>query len=146
MNGFSKWWGGLSPENQFRFAVLMIVVIILILIALRGSIKGLANGLGSAGELGGLALAGIKPSFTDASYIKAADQLYAAVKGAGTDEPKVFQIFGQMKNNADIIKLDLAFGVRSGMNMKEWIHDDLNASEIAQLNSILLNKGITKTF
>lgn len=146
MNGISKWWGGLTSENQFRFAVLMIVVIILVIFLLRGTIKGISTGLGNMGELGALALTGIKPSFTDASYIKAAGKLYAAMKGLGTDEETVFHILGQMNNNADIIKLDIAYGIRDGWDMAKWLQEDLNASEMAQLNAILLNKGITKTF
>lgn len=141
-----KWWNGLSPENQFKFAVLFLLVGVLIYITLKSSIKGFSNALSASSELAALNLVGIKPTYTDASYKLAADKLYVAMKGLGTDETAIFEVFGKMKNDADMIKLELAFGVRDTYDLTAWLKGDLSAKDIATLNQMLINKGITKTY
>lgn len=141
-----KWWNGLSSENQFKFAILFFVVGWLIWIALRGGVKGFANALGAGSELAALNVTGVKPTYTDASYKIAADKLYVAMKGMGTDEASIFEVFSKMKNDADMIKLELAFGVRDNYDLTAWLKGDLSAADIATLNQLLINKGITKTY
>jgi len=51
-----------------------------------------------------------------------------------------------MKNDLDIAKLILAYGVRDDETLAEWIIGDLRSSQIDKLNKILSNKGITYKF
>jgi len=146
MKGVAKWWSGLDSVGQFRFALFFFVLIILLYFLMRGTVKGLSTGLGNTGELAALALSGIYPTYTNASYVLAADELYTAMKGWGTNETKVFNVFSKMNNNADMIKLDIAYGIRDKKDLRAWIKNELTASELQQLNSNLISKGITKLF
>ena len=76
----------------------------------------------------------------------------------GTDENAIFEVFGSLRTNGDFIKLKQAFGIReySGgylpgfvspdLGLDGWIQQELDGSEINELNAILQRKGITYRF
>jgi hypothetical protein len=96
---------------------------------------------------------GEKLSYSLGNYTQFADQLYAAVLYTwGTDEQAIYNVFSKMNNNLDVAQLIKAFGKRRlefSTTMAELgahLSEDLDASEIAKLNSILAAKNITYRF
>lgn len=86
------------------------------------------------------------PSHRDSQYKVYADTLYAAMDGIGTDNDAIYRVFQAMKNDLDIAKLILAYGVKEDETLAEWIIGDLRSSQIDKLNKILSSKGITYKF
>jgi hypothetical protein len=119
-------------------------------------------------ELQQLASRGIYPSFADSEYSSWADSLREAMNGCGTNNSQVYQVFGYLRNDADIRKLIIAFGVQYyqpcwasqfdqwtiyqfdnqhyGGNLPTWLSYDMSASEIAKVNSTMSANGITYQF
>lgn len=97
-------------------------------------------------------------SFSQAQYNSWANALFIAMDGFGSDENSIYNIFKLLKNNADLLQLIKAFGIReisSGKfnpepNVKgtliQCITSELNAYEISKINSILDKSGITFKF
>ena len=76
-----------------------------------------------------------------------ANKLYSAMKGAGTNENEVMQVFQACINNDDVNLLILKFGKQNGETLSEWINDDFSSSAKEKyINSVLRAKGITKLF
>jgi hypothetical protein len=87
-----------------------------------------------------------------------ANRLENAMFDIGTDENAIFEVFGSLRTNGDFIKLKQAFGIReySGgflpgfvspdLGLDGWIQQELDGSEINELNAILQRKGITYRF
>lgn len=119
-------------------------------------------------ELGQLANQGITPSYTDSQYHSFVNVLVQAMNGCGTDEDQVYGVFRQMRNDADIRKLLIAFGVQYyqpceitspaqylywqfndqayGGDLGTWLGYDLSDSEIGQVNAILRQNGVNYQF
>jgi hypothetical protein len=96
---------------------------------------------------------GQTPSYSDTSYVGFADKINSAgVTGFGTDENAIYDVFQQMKNDADVLKLIAAFGNRriefslAWAGLSGWLRSELDAREIAKINAILAGKGITYRF
>lgn len=89
-------------------------------------------------------------SLTNASYYQYANQLYNAFRphmfGWGTDEDAVYNVFNNMTNTADVLKLVQTFGVKDGKTLQAWIRSELSSSELRKLNGILSAKGIQYSF
>jgi predicted ATP-dependent endonuclease of OLD family len=91
-------------------------------------------------------------------YSEWANRLENAMFDIGTDENAIFEVFGSLRTNGDFIKLKQAFGIReySGgflpgfvspdLGLDGWIQQELDGSEINELNAILQRKGITYRF
>lgn len=97
--------------------------------------------------------AGQTASYPSATYSQLADKIYAAVMYTwGTDEQAIYDAFSQMKNNLDVAMLIKAFGKRrlefstQDAELGAHLGNDLDSTEIAQINSILGSKGITYKF
>jgi len=91
---------------------------------------------------------GIKPSYSDSQYKIFAGTLKSAMQGFGTEEQKIYAVFRYLKNDADFLKLNAAFGMQSYdlryLNLAAWLSAELNSVEIASLNNnILKPRGIT---
>ena len=67
----------------------------------------------AADELSQLAQQGIVPSYSDSTFESFSQQLEGSMTGCGTDEEAIFNVFRQMKNEADPRKLIAAFAVRN---------------------------------
>lgn len=87
-----------------------------------------------------------KLSFSNSEYQSMADKVYKAVKGVGTDEDAIFEVFQRIRTNSDVLKLKSVFGVRDGMDLDEWIQDDLSDEDIDQINGYLRQRNISITF
>lgn len=155
MKSVGNWFNNLNSETQFKVVITFLIIIALIYyFAIRPRLEDLGEAATSRSELAYLAIRGIKPSYPDATYSQTADMLYEAMKGFGTKFYTVRAVFAVIRNDADIIKLDLAFGQRPGSTwwggerlyrLQEWINGDLTAAEVLQINNSLRSRGVTKT-
>lgn len=129
-----------------------------------------ANKAGQAAqkELVELAAKGIHPSLAESQFQALSESLVQAMNGCGTDEAMTFNVFKQMKNEADIRKLIATFGVRYytpcaasqpisyakylwndksfGGGLPSWLSYELSATELTKVNSILKGNGIKYSF
>ncbi len=97
-------------------------------------------------------------SYPDSQFYAWANRLEQAMFDVGTDEDAIFDIFGSLRNNSDFLKLKQAFGIRNytggfvpgflsdDLSLDGWIAQELDGSEINEINSILSRKGITYRF
>lgn len=144
MDGLKKWWAGLTSQQK---AIMVIIICILLFILYRqakGAIEGFGTKVQSKSTLSVLSSQGIKPSYGSEVYSKFADQMENAMNGAGTNEDIIYKVYSYMHNDADMVKLNQAFGIREENTLREWILGDLESSEIAKINEILRDKGITR--
>jgi len=106
-------------------------------------------------ELSQLAKAGIKPTLTDVQIQSISSKIKSSAAGQnafGTDEQAIYNAFSQLKNDADFNKLVIEFGEErkslsfATTDLFGWIAHELNESELAKLNTILKQRGITYKF
>lgn len=122
----------------------------------------------AATELEKLIAQGTYPSYYDSQYENLSQQLVEAMNGCGTDEQKVYNVFRQLQNDADMLKLLVQFGVRFytpcassqpisyalwlwdsqrfGGPISTWLGYDLTSGEISKINAILRDRGINYQF
>lgn len=122
----------------------------------------------AASEIQALINAGIQPSYSDSEYSNFTHALVEAMNGCGTDEDSIFRVFQAMRNDIDIRKLIIAFGVQYyqpcaasspisyamwqlndksyGGDLATWLSYDLNSSDISAINNILSERGIDYQF
>lgn len=75
-----------------------------------------------------------------------ADKLYAAMKGLGTDEDAIYEVFANMTTRSDVLYLIKTFGVKDSKTLNEWLTAELNANERTKLNNILANSNVNYQF
>jgi hypothetical protein len=119
-------------------------------------------------ELNELAAKNIKPTMSESQFEVLCQNLVQSMNGCGTDETKVLDVVGKMKNDADIRKLIAKFGVRFytpcaadqpisyakwlwddkafGGALPTWFSYDLSAGEIQQVNALLKKNGVNYAF
>lgn len=86
----------------------------------------------------------------------AADKLFSAMDGAGTNLTKIKEVMQLVVNEDDLNLIILKFGKRSsswslfddGQTLSEWIQNDITSASDREkyINSILRQKGIKKLF
>ena len=117
-------------------------------------------------DLNALSQQGIQPSFLSSQYTVFANAIKQAGYGVGTDEKAIYAVFDKMKNDSDVLKLYDAFGIfkypcnateyplstlfgksdcGSG-DLAQFLTDELDTTEIQQINNILSKKGIKFRF
>jgi hypothetical protein len=89
---------------------------------------------------------GIKPSYSDSQYRVFADQLYAAMKGWGTNEDAIYNVFRQMKSRVDVLKLIDIYGTRDGEDLIQWMNGDLSSWNFNKINQILRDNSVDYSF
>ena len=75
-----------------------------------------------------------------------ASTLYSAMKGVGTNETRIYEVFEKMNTRSDVLQLIKTFGVKDSMTLNEWFMDDLSAKEINKINQILVSRQIDYKF
>lgn len=94
---------------------------------------------------------GMKASYPLSSYEAAANQLVTATFDVGTDEKLIFYVFKKLKNDIDYLYLVKAFGsrpyyvfgIRQGnWTLTQWLAAELSASELNEVNKILIKNKI----
>ena len=86
------------------------------------------------------------PSLNNAKIKSLASKLLTAMKGLGTDEQTIYNVFAALGNTADMLALVSAFGTPDGEDLDQWIRGDLSSWEIKKVNGILSSKGISYSF
>lgn len=77
--------------------------------------------------------------------MRRANQLYTAMKGAGTDEEAVYR--AQNMLNGDGLKMVYnKFGIREGENLGQWFLNDLSDSEMVIVRRQWTERGIIPPF
>jgi len=71
-----------------------------------------------------------------------AEKLYTAMKGWGTDEKAIYEVFSQVTTRDDVLYIFAQFGLKDGRNLTQWLTSELNAKERANVNAILTEKNI----
>jgi hypothetical protein len=83
-------------------------------------------------------------------YDTYAQDLYGAMYRFGTEESTIFRIMGYMKNDADVLQLIKAFGVRKAGagqmfagngTLNEFFSDELDSTDIGIINKTLASKN-----
>lgn len=118
--------------------------------------KGEANA--AKNELNKLAQKGILPTITESQAMGYTKQLVAAADDFGTDEAKMYNVFSNLKNDADVYLLISTFGVQEWKGtwssyfsnemgtLSYLLSYELSSSEIAKINKTLADKGINYKF
>lgn len=167
-----------KPLPNWSKGVIVLIVVAGAAVATWSIVKGIkrakelkdANKAGAAAEdeLQQLASQGIKPTMDDSRFQALSETLVQAMNGCGTDNDMVFDVFRQIKNDADIRKLISIFGVRFyepcagdaplsyirwqfndkafGGGLPTWLAYDLTAGEIRTVNSILSANNVNYAF
>lgn len=78
-------------------------------------------------------------TFTEAEYKSFADILFQAFDGWGTTEENVYRVLRKMKTKSDWYKLIDTYGIDKDneMTLVERLVDEMDSSEISEVNSIL---------
>ncbi len=85
-------------------------------------------------------------TISDAVLRQYANQLYKAMKGPGTDEDVIYDVFGKMNTDDDVLELIMIFGTKKDDTLPQWIQSELTTKERERLNNILTNKFIAYQF
>jgi hypothetical protein len=87
---------------------------------------------------------GENPTYTDAQYKQMADSIEVAVRGLGTDEQTIYNVFYKMEKNVDVLMLKKAYGIRfTNEDLRTSILND-GKSLLKAVNVILVNKGLNE--
>lgn len=70
---------------------------------------------------------GLTPNYTVAQYQQGANELHAAMKGAGNDFQAIAKVFDGVINEVDARLLYKYFGVRDNDTLDEYLRTELNA-------------------
>jgi len=93
-------------------------------------------------------------SFSEAQYKIMAENLYAAMNGAGTDEEAIYTTLSTLKTKADWYKLVDVYGIKEHSqsshmgfwsftgNLVESLHNELSSSEKTKVSNILARIGV----
>lgn len=144
MKGFQEFWHGLTSIQKMVFVIISLIVLWFLITTIKSRMSVVKNQIENKSEVQILKEKGVQPSYTYDKYAGWSDELDTAMRGGGTDEDRVFRIFGYMNNDMDFIQLYKAFGVRDGEDLNGWLKGDLSATDIAKLNKQLNYAGITK--
>lgn len=98
------------------------------------------------------------PTLSESQFKKMADNIFEAMSGWGTNLSVIYNEMAKLRNNDDVSYLIQAYGIREvpagklnpvpdfGGNLPEALGNELSSSEIANLNKILSDNGITIKF
>jgi len=85
-------------------------------------------------------------TLTPAQAENYAGKLHEAMKGWGTDEDAIYEVFTNLSTKGDLLYVIKTFGVRGGMTLVQWITAELNSKERTKLNSIIASNNIDYKF
>lgn len=127
--------------------------------------KDLKQGKGSREEdravnndLDKLITNGKGPSLSQSQIMGSANTLFTAMDGYASDESAIYSVFAKAKNDADVLAIIKAYGIRevsSGKlnpepnikgSLSMALTSELSRTEIGALNMLLAKKGIKHRF
>lgn len=85
-------------------------------------------------------------TLTQAQFNSYASTLYMAMKGPGTAENKIYEVFRNLSSRSDVLQLIKTFGIKNGESLNDWLNEDLSANEVDKINQILSGNGINYKF
>lgn len=133
-----------NPKRLITVAIIIIVVVVALYFGIKYLKKYILKQKRNRDRQELIDNQAANASYAEGQYKEWADQLYIAMKGAGTDEDTINAIMAKMKNDTDVLLLIDAFGVRDGEDLYEWIAGEYVFS--VPFNETLRNNGITITF
>jgi hypothetical protein len=71
-----------------------------------------------------------------------ASQLYGAMKGVGTDEDAIFEVFNKIKSKDDLHALIRTFGIRDDEDLRLWLKGELSSDDLLVIKSIFDDLGV----
>jgi len=138
-----------NPKRAIAFGIIVLIVVILFFVfknQITNLIQKIKTKQAENQELNEEISSGGKLTFTENQYILFANKLYDAMKGFGTNFDNVYYVFQQMKTKADVLKLNMVFGVRDGETLSQWLHGEWSIGFVGYVNGILSKKGIDYQF
>jgi len=140
---------GSSPKDKIvNIGLILIIVVAVILIYnfwLSPIFKNLFSKAKQTNALNKEIAEGGSLTYKENDYENFANQLYTAMKGAGTTTSVVYSVFRQMQTRGDVLKLISKFGIRDGEDLATWMRGEWLLS-IKEINTILATKGINYAF
>ena len=156
MKELKAFWFRLPPQAQLFVVILVIIIVWFSWTYINAQKDFVKNQVRNKAEIDKLHDQGVKESYPISKYNQWANAMEKAMDGAGTSEDVVVKIFSYLKNDADVIQLEKAFGLRLSSyaaswltdptDLKDWLRSDLSEETIKQLNAQLSRQGITKKF
>lgn len=138
-----------KDEKAKKYAIVavcvLVIVIAIIIYKKSKDWKSLIKDKNNEQELIDMAnqnMIGSDITLTQEEFDSLCKRLYRAMKGIGTDEEAIWDVYERMNTRSDVLQLNKTYGTVEGETLKEWLYDDLTSDEIMHLNSILSNKGI----
>lgn len=141
-NAIQKTWDGLSLTTKIVIIVIILIIVYILVSKIKKSLAAMQVAQSTKAEINAFQNAGEKPTYAQSQYKNFADKLYTAMKGAGTYEDDVDDVFDALVNNTDFLMLKAAFGTRDEFTMQEWLTGDLDSEHVSEINSNLAAKGI----
>lgn len=148
----SKAWGFVPEPVRGVFYIVGTAVLVYGAYKLYSKITTPDPVKGAKNDMSELAKKGILPTLSDGQIEGLVSRITAAAAGQnafGTDEKAIYSAFALLKNDADFNKLVIAFGEqRKSFSLAKtdlfgFVSDELDDSEIAYLNKLLLNKKLS---
>jgi hypothetical protein len=156
MKELTNFWSKLNPIQQVALVAIIVVIAWVAYQYFDAKAKEAKRIIRQKAEEQALKDKGVKPSYTESKYKGWAEQLYKAMDGPGTNTDVVLKIMSYQKNDADIMQLEKAFGLRRSSyavawltdptDLKDWLRSDLSETLMKQLNQQLSRQGISKRF
>ncbi|WP_222166851.1 hypothetical protein [Edaphocola aurantiacus] len=156
---------GLPLWAKGILALVVVGVVVLIALKAKGILETITRKLTAKkavtevkNELKDLEAQGQKPTYTISQFKVMCDKLWQAMDGMGTDEDAIYDVFGMMKNDADVLMLISTYGTRDiddadalwknvkSLTLTQALASDMDRSEIGKINSILATKQINYRF
>ncbi|MDX1447193.1 hypothetical protein [Lishizhenia sp.] len=148
--------------KQQPVVVQIVVAIILLVIGwnvynwAKAQMKNSAEETQGKVEIKQLEKQGVTPSYSDSDFDAMADDLEEAMTGpSNTDDAnQVYSVLKKLKNDADFIQLNKAFGLRSSSwdfinptatDLSTWLRDE-SLVDVSVINSQLSFQGLSKRF
>lgn len=134
----------MKKEDAITITIVVAFVFFIINKAM-GGIFGTGAGAGAAAKAAKMNKGkGGKTSFSRTTYMNFADGIEKILGGGFTeDEDAILRIFNQMKTDADIDELTIAFGERrqpftvGGVSLATWLNRYMGKKDIQKLNTFL---------
>lgn len=153
------YYKGLPPWGKAVAVIAVIAIVVYLFILIRKWIKKLQINKDFNADYNTLTASGQKPSYPQTTYSNLADKIESAaggyVFGLGTENEQIVDVFKQMNNDIDVILLEKAFGARPApdcwvgcddLKLGGFLTNELDQDELDEINTILVNKGITIKF
>lgn len=156
MKELKKFWFGLTPQQQLFVVVFVVVFAWICWTYIKSKKDLLKSQIKNKAEIDVLHGQGVKESYPLSRYQSMADKLYKYMDGPGTTTDSVVDVLNDLKNDADFIQLEKAFGLRRSSwswgaftdpsDLSDWLRSDLSEEVVNSINQQLSRKGLTKKF